>query len=114
VNSLLKQKHMVMQKKLHKLILTPRAKRQLGIIFIYLNQKAGVSVASNYIIQIENRLEKLKLFPFIGSLNDDIIPNLRIIGFKKRVMIAFTVSDNVIIVHSILYGGQNISKALSP
>ena len=98
----------------HKLIITPRAKKHLRDIFLFLNKNAGFSIASNYIIQIENRLEKLKLFPCVGSLNSDIIPNLRSFGFKKKVLIAFEVLDDLIIIHAILYGRQDLHKALAP
>jgi plasmid stabilization system protein ParE len=43
---------------------------------------------------------------------DDIRLGLRITGFRRRVAIAFTVSETDISILGIFYGGQNYEPAL--
>lgn len=42
-----------------------------------------------------------------GTQRDDIMPGLRIIGFERRVTIAFTVEETQITILRVFYGGKN-------
>ena len=42
-----------------------------------------------------------------GHLREDIRPDLRIVGFEKRVTIAFTIIDNRVVILRIFYGGRD-------
>ena len=42
-----------------------------------------------------------------GHLREDIRPDLRIVGFEKRVTIAFTIIDNRVVILRIFYGGSD-------
>jgi plasmid stabilization system protein ParE len=46
-----------------------------------------------------------------GARRNDIRPGLRVFGFRRRVSIAFEVTDNVVTVLGIFYGGQNFETA---
>lgn len=45
-------------------------------------------------------------------MRDDIRPGIRIVGFKRRVSIAFTIEDQRVIFLGIFYGGQNFEAIL--
>ncbi len=52
-------------------------------------------------------------FPQRGSLRNNLRPGLRIISFQRRVMIAFNVSGDLVVINRIFYGGRNIEALLS-
>jgi toxin ParE1/3/4 len=47
-----------------------------------------------------------------GTLRNDIRKNLRIVGFEKRVTVAFTVNSSSVFILRIFWGGQNWQKIL--
>ncbi len=51
-------------------------------------------------------------FPERGTRRDDIRPNLRTFGYKRRVTIAFSVEDERAVIHGVYYGGQNAEDML--
>lgn len=42
-----------------------------------------------------------------GSLRDDIRPNLRVIGFERRISVAFVVEGDRVVVLRLFYGGRD-------
>lgn len=48
-----------------------------------------------------------------GQLRNDIRPNLRIIGFERRVAIAFTVDAERVTILRIFYGGKSWEADMS-
>jgi toxin ParE1/3/4 len=55
--------------------------------------------------------ESLKTFPIRGTRRDDIRPGLRVFGFRIRVSIAFEVTDGLVTILGIFYGGQEFEAA---
>src|SRR5436190_768425 len=51
-------------------------------------------------------------FPERGARRDDLRPGLRVVGVARRVTIAFHISDNVVTIDRVLYGGRDLSTAL--
>jgi toxin ParE1/3/4 len=66
--------------------------------------------ASAYIDRIEAALTALATFPERGSVRNDLVPNLRIIGFERRVSIAFIVKGDIVEIQRIFYGGQDYAE----
>jgi toxin ParE1/3/4 len=54
--------------------------------------------AKNYVKRILSFCRKLENFPQRGTRRDDIVPDLRMIGFEGRVTIVFYVME-----HEVLY-----------
>lgn len=50
-------------------------------------------------------------FPERGTRRDDVRPNLRTIGCKRRATIAFSIEQETVVVHGVYYGGQNFEGA---
>ena len=42
-----------------------------------------------------------------GQRRDDLRPGLRVVGFERRIAIAFVVSDSEVTILRLYYGGQN-------
>ena len=56
----------------------------------------------------------LSTFPERGTKRDDLRPNLRTMGYARRVTIAFSVDAvaNVVAIHGVFYGGQDFENLL--
>jgi toxin ParE1/3/4 len=52
------------------------------------------------------------MFPERGRRRDDLRPGLRIIGFGRRVTIAFHVTGDRITIDRVLYGGRDLTQVL--
>ncbi|MBB5551179.1 plasmid stabilization system protein ParE [Rhizobium lentis] len=48
--------------------------------------------------------------PERGSLRDHVRPGLRIVGFERRVSVAFVVEPTEVIIIRILYAGQRFDE----
>ena len=69
---------------------------------------AGVPVvASRYEQRLRTFCDGLDYASERGHRRDDIRPGLRIIGFERRVTIAFAVEPEQVVILRIFYGGRN-------
>jgi toxin ParE1/3/4 len=93
--------------KQYSVIFSPRAEQQLGSLYVYIAEHGGEERADPYISSIIDFCQGLSTFPERGTKRDDLRPNLRVIGYAKRLTIAFSVETNRVIIHGIFYGGQN-------
>jgi len=86
---------------------TPQARRELLAIGDWIAERAGTDVALGYIERLEAYCSGLEFAAERGQRRDDLRPGLRVIGFERRVAIAFDVSDDEVIILRLYYGGQN-------
>jgi toxin ParE1/3/4 len=47
-----------------------------------------------------------------GTRRDDLQPGLRIVGFERRVTIAFHVEPGTVTIDRVLYGGRDVDGIL--
>ena len=87
---------------------TPDAETDLEGIRAYIGEKASTVVAEGYLSRMLAFIGRLEHFPERGSLRNDIMPGLRIMGFERRVAIAFRVEGDEVIVMRVLYGGRQL------
>jgi plasmid stabilization system protein ParE len=91
--------------------MSPEAEHDLGAVAEWIIDQSGyVRTASNYVRRIRAYLNGLKNFPHRGTLREDLDPGIRLIGFERRVTIAFTVSDDTVLIVRIFYGGRDIDE----
>lgn len=86
---------------------TPEARNDLFEIYDWIAAKAGSQIAISYIEQIETYCLGLELASERGHRCDKISPGLRIVGFERRVTIAFAVDDDRVTILRLFYAGQN-------
>jgi plasmid stabilization system protein ParE len=94
-----------------KVVYAPEAETHLVSLFIHIAAAASPEIAANYTEAIVKQCESLRTFPGQGAQRDEIRPGLRILGFRKRVSIAFEITGDVVTILGIFYGGQNIEAA---
>ena len=98
--------------KQYSVIFSPRAEQQLGSLYAYIAEQGGEERAERYISGIISFCQGLSTFPERGTKRDDLRPDLRVIGYAKRVTIAFSVKTDKVIIHGVFYGGQNYDFVL--
>jgi toxin ParE1/3/4 len=89
-----------------------RASRQLADLYSYLLEIAGEQRADSYVGKIVVYCDGFGLFPQRGTARDDIEPGLRIVGYRRRVSVAFTIEPDAVTIQGIFYGGRDVEAAL--
>ncbi|MBB3609433.1 type II toxin-antitoxin system RelE/ParE family toxin [Rhizobium sp. BK602] len=87
----------------------PEAFDQLDAIEAYIAEANSPETAERYVDDIVAYCDALATFPERGAMRDDLLPGLRVLGFRRRVAIAFAVdrTNLMVSVIGIYYGGQD-------
>jgi toxin ParE1/3/4 len=93
-------------------IFSPEAESDLHALFEYISSLAGSAIADRYIDRIEAFLLNFDLAAERGHMRDDIRPGLRVVGFERRITVAFTVNESETTVLRLFYGGRNWEEEL--
>ena len=88
---------------------SPEARDDLLALYDYIAEKSGRARAIAYIERIETYCLGFDRFPQRGVSRDDLLPGLRIVGFERRVTLAFHIDDDVVTFDRVLYGGRQVS-----
>ena len=65
-----------------------------------------------YIERIEKYCRGFAEFPHRGIIRDDLLPGLRVVGFERRISLAFHVQPNRVTFVRILYGGRDVEALI--
>lgn len=87
------------------------AKEDLRRLARWVAEQASEEVALGYLGRIEAFIEGLDLASERGTARDDIRPGLRIIGFERRLTIAFAVRGSRVLVLRVFRSGRNWTDA---
>jgi plasmid stabilization system protein ParE len=90
------------------------AEADLFGLYEYVMEQSGAEIARTYIDRIESACATLEAFPERGIRRDDIYRGLRILGFERRVAIAFKIDKrrHEVLVIRIFYGGRAYERVL--
>jgi len=91
----------------------PKAGDDLIALYDWIAASAGPQTAMSYIERLENYCLSFSTASERGHLRDDIRPGLRIVGFERRMTIAFTVDPQRVTILRFYYGGQNWQGSVS-
>lgn len=94
------------------LIVHPDAADELDQIYGYIAEEVGSERAWSYISAIRSFLGDLCIYPERGSLHSGTVKGLRIIGFRRRLSIAFVARERDVLVLGFFYAGRNIDPAM--
>jgi toxin ParE1/3/4 len=95
-------------------VFAPEARDDLRQIYRYVAAQAGAVRALGFTERIISYCEGFAMFPERGTQRDDLRPGLRIIGFERRVTIAFHLAAENIVIDRVLYSGRDLSSAFEP
>ena len=93
-------------------VFAPEAQDDLLRLSDWIAEAAGPDTALSYIERLETYCLSFDLASERGHLRDDIRPGLRIVGFERRVTIAFIVDKTSVTILRLLYGGRNWEEVL--
>jgi len=97
-----------------KLVVSPEARDELKALYEFIAERSGPQIALGYIERLEAHCEGLADFPQRGTRRDDLWPGLRIVGFERRVAIAFHIGEGIVTIDRILYGGRDLGIIAPP
>lgn len=89
------------------------AAQQLEDLYEYIADNGSPDDAAQFTEAIITFCENLAELPRRGTTRDDVRPGLRILGYRKRVVIAFAVVDKVVAILGIFYGGRDYESLLT-
>lgn len=89
-----------------------RAVAQLEALYKYIAEDSGPDRAERFVSSITEYCDGFDMFPHRGAKRDDIRPGLRLVGFRRRVTIAFTVNEGSVNILGVFYGGQDYESIL--
>lgn len=92
-------------------ILSPEARADLLALYDYIADAASPVVAERYLARVEAYVRGFEHTGERGTMRDDVRPGLRIVGFERRITIAFTVTDADVTILRLFYGGQDWGRA---
>ena len=90
---------------------TPQARNDVLSIGDWIAERAGIEVALAYTARLEAYCNGFEFAGERGQRRDDLRPGLRVVGFERRIAIAFVISDSEVTILRLYYGGQNWSPS---
>ncbi|WP_176038709.1 type II toxin-antitoxin system RelE/ParE family toxin [Brucella tritici] len=92
----------------------PEALDQLAAIESYIAEAGSPEAGERFVDEIVSRCDALESFPERGVARDDMLPGLRTLGFRRRVLIAYTAdgTSQTVRILGIYYGGQDYEGRL--
>lgn len=94
-------------------VFSPEAIDDLNRLYDWIASVAGSTVALQYIERIETFCMRLDLASERGVLREDIRSGLRVVGFERRLTVAFSVEAETVTIYRLFYGGQNWEEVLA-
>lgn len=88
-------------------VFAPEARDDLLHLYEWLAAVASPATALSYIERIETFCTGLSIGSERGHSRDDIRSGLRIMGFERRLTVAFSVEDHRVVILRLFYGGRN-------
>ena len=95
-----------------RVVLSRTALTDLAKIGRWIAEAGAPVTARRYVQRIRARLARLGDSPGAGRPFEGDGSELRVVGFERRIMIAYRVEKTRIIVTQVFYGGQNWERVL--
>jgi toxin ParE1/3/4 len=97
----------------HKVVFRPAAQRDLDALYEYIRDNGGGgAVAIGFVRRVREHCLGFADFPERGARRDDIARGFRVVGFERKVTIAFLVDANSVRIVRIFYRGRDHSRLL--
>ena len=89
------------------------AKADLFAIYDYIADHAGPRIAGAFVDRIEAYCLAFAQAPERETRRNDLRPNLRTVGFRRRATILFEVDrcQRCVVIHGVYYAGRNFETA---
>ncbi len=91
-------------------IYTQQAGADLDWIYAVISDASSPTTANRFDQRLRAFCERLDHASERGTRRDDIRPGLRVIGFERRVAVAFIVEADQVVILRIFYGGADLDS----
>lgn len=98
---------------MREIVFAPEAQNDLKQLYLFVAERSDPERAMAYVDRIETYCRGFANFPERGVRRDGMFPGLRVVGFERRVTIAFHVDTETVTFLRILYGGRDIDALIS-
>ncbi|MDX8443286.1 MULTISPECIES: type II toxin-antitoxin system RelE/ParE family toxin [Mesorhizobium] len=96
----------------YRIVFHASAEAELEQLYDEIAERASPAVAWDFVAGIRDHCLGLSTFPQRGTERVEIMPGLRIIGYRRAVSIAFAVDGERVLILGIFYAGRNITPEL--
>jgi Plasmid stabilization system protein len=86
---------------------SPEAELDFLRLYDVIADASGPDRAASYVGRVLSFCNQLELASERGHRRDDVRPGLRILGFERRITIAFFVESERVVVLRLFYGGAD-------
>lgn len=93
-------------------IYTPEAGQDLDWIYGIIAGAGSATTANRYDARLRAFCERLEYGSERGTVRDDILPGLRVIGFERSASVAFVAEADRVVIVGVFYGGVNWTRGL--
>lgn len=90
-----------------RVVFSPESASDLNKLYDWIAVEASPQVAMGYLERVEAFCGRLNVGSERGHRRDDVRSGLRILGFERRLTIAFTVDDEMVTVLRVFAAGKN-------
>lgn len=96
----------------YQIVFHPKAESELEALYDDIAERASPAIAWNFVVGIREHCLGLSTFPQRGTERVEIMPGLRIVGYRRAVSIAFAVEGERVLILGVFYAGRNITPGL--
>ena len=96
----------------YRIVFHASAEAELEQLYDEIAERASPAVAWDFVVGIRDHCLGLATFPQRGTERVEMMPRLRIIGYRRAVSIAFAVDGERVLILGIFYAGRNITPEL--
>jgi len=97
---------------IRKVQFSKKSQADLVSIYDYIAEQSDPSRALAYFERIRDFCLTLNRFPERGTPWYDVSRGVRVVGFERRVSIAFRIKSQTVTIVRILYGGRDVARNL--
>lgn len=90
----------------------PAAEADLNGLFDHLSREASPRLAGDYVRRVHAACVGLETFPHQGAPRDDLGPGVRLLGFERRIAVAYAVTGEEVEILGVFYGGRDFEAIL--
>lgn len=96
----------------HRVVFAPESLDDLRRLYDRIADASLPERALAYVEGLRRHCLGLADFPERGTRRDAIRPGLRTLGYRRRVTVAFRVTDTTVVILRVLYGGRDLEGLL--
>lgn len=94
-------------------VFEPDARIDLANLYGWIADASSPVMAERYVRRVGDFIRRLDLASERGTARDDLGAGLRLVGFERRLTIAFRVTDREVRILAVFRAGQDWASTLS-